>query len=333
MISYNRPTYGLGSPESANELSLRARVALCRVVKRLSSAAPARAADPALSKRDNRAMSNRGRRVLIEDVDGKLRALCKIQTLADGGYSVLCPYHAAREGWAFKLPLGLGNKPPVLTRLSLEGAVHYTASDRVKLSHHRDGLVQFSSEVKGAIRSGINPLTGQPRGVGVYSGRIDDAGTPSGPAFGLTAWGMTRYDEVETPRRTDRIFRQEDMYDFLCTSADFNSYMVEGWVFGTEWRNGVKGHADDLRIRVAKTKVEQCAVETREFRVIPLVESESFLGIQVGRTRTLFPCASGFIIGGSRELSEQGNQILATYPRPDALSANTEILDYRPNGD
>ncbi|SOJ54606.1 hypothetical protein MSIMFB_02095 [Mycobacterium simulans] len=277
-------------------------------------------------------MSGPGWRILIGDVDGKLRALCKIQTLADGGYSVLCPYHSAREGWLFKLPLGLGHRPAAPTLVSVEYAVHYSASDRVKLSHHRDGLVQFSSEVKGRIKSGINPLTGQPRGIGVFSGPIDH-GVPSGPAFGVTAWGMNSYMEIETPRQTDRIFRHEDLYHYLCTPASSNSYALEGWLFAAEMWHGVRGSADDMRIHVGGMKFGDHVLATREFRVIPLVNTESFLGLQVSRTKTSFPSPSGFLFGGPRELSKEGNQIIATYPAPDKLFANAESLDYTPNGE
>ena len=94
-------------------------------------------------------MKSSGWRVVVQDVTGQLHALCKIQPLGDGGYSVICPYHEAREGWLVKLPVGVGYGPCEATKISVENTTHYTASDRVKLSHHRDGLVQFSSERHG----------------------------------------------------------------------------------------------------------------------------------------------------------------------------------------
>lgn len=319
------------SSGSASDPSYRARVAYAASSLAKHAGSRPRATDPTPTTGDNRAMSGPGWRILIEDVDGKLRALCKIQTLADGGYSVLCPYHSAREGWMFKLPLGLGRRTATPTLVSLEDAIHYSASDRVKLSHHRDGLVQFSSEAKGRIKSGINPVTRQPRGIGVLSGPIDQGGVPSGPAFGVTAWGMKDYTEVQTPRKTDRIFRQVDLHDFLCTPATFNAYAVEGWLFGRAmWGLGVRGNADDTRIHIVGTTPATDGLVTREFRVIPLVNAESFLGLQVARTQTSFPSSSGFLLGGSRELSEEGNQIVATYPQPDELFPNTECLDYTP---
>lgn len=122
-------------------------------------------------------------------MERNLRAICKVQSLADGGYSVICPYHGAREGWLFKLPVGPGCGPRRGRWVSVDDLLHYTASDRAKLSHHRDGLVQFSSEVKGKIRSGVNPL-GIPKGIGVLSVPID-AGVQTGPAFGISAWGLS----------------------------------------------------------------------------------------------------------------------------------------------
>lgn len=268
----------------------------------------------------------------MEDSDGRLRALCKIQTLSDGGYAVICPYHSAREGWMIKLPLGNVYGPARPTPISLDKAVHYSATDRVKLSHHRDGLVQFSSEVKGKIRSGVNPLTGEPKGIGVFSAPID-RGVPSGPAFGITAWGFGEYLEVEVPRKSDRVFLQQDLYYYFCTPDKFNSYALEGWLFGSQMWHGVRGESDDLRIQAGGTKFGEIMLATREFRVIPLIGTESFLGIQVSKTRSWFPPPSGFLMGGPRDISPEGNQIVATYPAPKEIFVDSESLDYLPNMD
>lgn len=272
-------------------------------------------------------MSNSGWRVVVEHVDGRLRALCKIQTLSDGGYSVICPYHSAREGWMLKLPIGPGYGSAVPVPVSLDEAVHYSATDRVKLSHHRDGLVQFSSEVKGKIRSGVDPITGKPKGIGVFSAPID-LGVPSGPAFGVTVWGFDAYREVEAPRKSDRVFLQEELYHFMSTPSTFNSYVLEGWIFGPEMWHGVCGKPGDLRIQAGGLKFGYSMLATREFRVIPLVGTDSLLGLQVSRTRSWFPPQSGFLLGGPREWSEEANQIIATYPAPEDVFASSENLDY-----
>ncbi|CAM3104111.1 hypothetical protein DFJ75_3695 [Williamsia muralis] len=269
-------------------------------------------------------MSGSGWRVVIED-DGQLRALCKIQSLADGGYSVLCPYHEAREGWLFKLPVGLGYGPRKGKWISADDAVHYTASDRAKLSHHRDGLVQFSSEVKGKIRSGINPL-GIPKGIGVFSVPID-VGVPTGPAFGISAWGLHDYKRVEVPRTSDLVFRQEDMGDFLCTPSTSNGYSLEGWLLHGRWRPGIYGESGDKRIRQGGTSPSG-EPTSRELRVVELRGTKSFLGVHVSRMFHSFPGPSGFLFGGSRNRS--GDQIVATYPRPDGTYSDAESLDYTP---
>lgn len=273
-------------------------------------------------------MSSSGFRVVIEDVNGQLRAMCKIQPLSDGGYSVICPYHEAREGWLFKLPVGVGYGPREATKISVEHATHYTASDRAKLSHHRDGLVQFSSERNGTIRSGINAL-GLPRGVGVISVPIDD-GVPTGPAFGISAWGLHDYKNVAASRTSDLVFRQTDMDDFpvdfpstLCTG---NGYSLEGWLLHGGWRSGIHGHSEDRRIRLGGKHFGQQML--KELRVIELLGTESFLGLQVSRMNHGFPGPSGFWFGGSR--GRGGDQIVATYPKPDWSFADARNLDYTP---
>ncbi|MGX9296294.1 hypothetical protein [Tsukamurella paurometabola] len=270
-------------------------------------------------------MGSSGHRVVIEDADGALRALCKIQILADGGYSVICPYHSAREGWLFKIPIGLGYGPQNGKWASVEDAVHYTASDHVKLSHHRDGLVQFSSESKGTIRSGINVL-GLPRGIGVFSVPID-VGVTTGPAFGLSAWGLGDYSEVDALRKSDLVFRIADMDFQSCTPGTANGYSLEGWLLSKEWRGGIHEGTGDSRIRLCGTTP---AGQSRsiELRVIQLRGTESFVGVQVRRIHQRFPDASGFWFGGPR--GREGDQIVAAYPRPDGTFADAESLDYRP---
>ncbi len=100
-----------------------------------------------------------GHRVVIEEPAG-LRAVCKIETLADGGYTVLAPYHAERQGWLTKFQVNYDQKH---MQIALGKMEHFTADDRVKLSHHTDGFVQFSGEVAGKIRSGRTQTRANPR--------------------------------------------------------------------------------------------------------------------------------------------------------------------------
>ncbi len=69
-----------------------------------------------------------------------MRALRKVEPLTDGGYTVLAPYHDAREGWLYKFE---GDYTRISSSIALADMEHFTADDRVKLSHHKDGRLAF----------------------------------------------------------------------------------------------------------------------------------------------------------------------------------------------
>jgi len=124
-----------------------------------------------------------GWRVIIED-GGDFHAVCKIQPLSDGGYALIAPYHAAREGWLYKHEVDYRK---YVNTVKLSDMQHFVASDRVKLSHHWDGFVQFSGENSQTIRSGRDPFTGEPKGLAIMSAPIWKP-IKDGPTFGIILW-------------------------------------------------------------------------------------------------------------------------------------------------
>ncbi len=268
-----------------------------------------------------------GHRVVIEEPAG-LRAVCKIETLADGGYTVLAPYHAERQGWLTKFQVNYDQKH---MQIALGKMEHFTADDRVKLSHHTDGFVQFSGEVAGKIRSGRDADTGEPKGLAIMSAPIGKPIT-SGPTFGLVVWGMDEFRRLDHTRASDLIFRQDDIYYRRCRPGTCNAYHLEGWVFWPEMWAGVRGTLYTLRISVGFRNFEGSG-SNLEFRVIPLPTTESFLGIMIHRLHVDFPWPSGFRLGGPsdrRQGSNLGTTLQAMYPRPAALTIAADDLTYRP---
>jgi hypothetical protein len=164
-----------------------------------------------------------GWRIVIGDGDG-LRALCKIVPLGDGGYSMLAHYHAAREGWLYKHKVDYREEE---MSLKISDMQHFVASDRVKLSHHWDGFLQFSGVNPQKIKSGRNTLTGEPKGLAIMAAPMWKPIT-SGPTFGLTVWGPTDFKQVTDIRKTDVIFRSNEIYYQLSAPYNFNAYHVEG---------------------------------------------------------------------------------------------------------
>ena len=85
-----------------------------------------------------------GSRIVVQH-NGVQRALFKVQPLPDGGYTVLSPYHEARQGW---LALSHVDYTQTKQQVKFSDMQHFTASDRVKLSHHRDGFVELTQYLR-----------------------------------------------------------------------------------------------------------------------------------------------------------------------------------------
>jgi hypothetical protein len=93
---------------------------------------------------------------VLEPEGGPARKLTKVITYADGGFAVAVPYHRARHGYLYKLPVDYSRSVPFFMKWS-DLTAEFTATDRAKLSVQPDGFVQFSSERRGSIRSGKDP--------------------------------------------------------------------------------------------------------------------------------------------------------------------------------
>jgi hypothetical protein len=122
--------------------------------------------------------------VAVRDALGVNRKIAKIIHHSEGGFAVMVPYHKARSGTLLKIPLDYDLKGA--SWVPFGECVGYSANDRVKLSFHPDGFVQFSGENPSKILSGRDPDTGQPRGLGLMSNPLSHP-VRSGPTFGISA--------------------------------------------------------------------------------------------------------------------------------------------------
>lgn len=261
---------------------------------------------------------------MIEEQD-TLRAVCKIQTLSDGGYALLAPYHTAREGWLAKYQVDY-SQTDMEHRLS--DMQHFSAGDRVKLSHHFDGFVQFSGENTGRIRSGRDPITGKPKGLAIMSAPIVRP-IRTGPTFGATVWGLDQFKPVEATRGSDAVFESHEMYYRTCTPRSFNGYHIEGWIFHPNMWAGVRGNENDLRLSMGFRNFEGSGANL-EFRVFPLAKYDYFVGLMVSKIQLSFTQHSGFQLTGPsdrRKGSNLANTLMAFYPRLDGMQF-AEPLDY-----
>ncbi len=167
-----------------------------------------------------------GTRVAVTTRDGNSRLITKLMGLSDGGFAVTVPYHGLRQGFLFKHPVDY-SKMRSLTPFG--DLTRYTADDRVKLSLHLDGFVQFSGERKGHIISG-READGTPKGLGLMVNRLTTPLATGGPTFCVTAWGVEDFDapNMKKPALT---FGDRDVYYRDCAEHEWNGYVIEGFVY------------------------------------------------------------------------------------------------------
>jgi len=167
-----------------------------------------------------------GVRIALTGRDGTPRQITKIIGMADGGFAVTVPYHSERKGFLFRMAVDYSQ---TIIETGVEEMVPYTADDRVKLSLHLDGFVQFSGESPGKILSGRNP-DGTVKGLGLVKSPLNEPLNTGGPMFGISVWGVEQFDELPD-KKAAILFREGALYNRDCTVDDFSGYLIEGFVY------------------------------------------------------------------------------------------------------
>ncbi|MBU1131591.1 hypothetical protein KJ840_05675 [Patescibacteria group bacterium] len=106
-----------------------------------------------------------------------------------------------------------------------------------KLSIHKSGFVQLSGD---GILSGINKITGKPKGIGIFSSPLHNP-VKSGPTFVFNCWGVNESFELLTKRIKGHqyIILDKEKGDFTGRFFDqketiLNSYLLEFFIFPEE---------------------------------------------------------------------------------------------------
>jgi hypothetical protein len=160
-------------------------------------------------------------------VGEKLRKITKIIGLKGKGFSVLTPYHQNRSGFLCKPLIDFQTFADVQRWDQMIG---FTAADRVKLSYHSDGFAQFSSENPGKIKSGRDPKTGEPKGLGLLARSLLSP-TMTGPSAGVVLWGIEEFQSVEEDEGLV-IFGPSDFYYRNSTPNNANTWHLAIYAFG-----------------------------------------------------------------------------------------------------
>lgn len=285
-------------------------------------------------------MAQRGARVAVVDDSGQARSVTKIVGLRDGGFAVTVPYHSARRGFLFKLPVDYAAQQATV---ALSEVMPYTAEDRVKLSLHIDGFVQFSGEGTGRIVSGRGP-DGSPKGLGLIANPLTTPLSTQGPTFALTAWGLEKF---ESPRkgRPSVPFGPSDIYYRDCTASEWNGYIVEGFVYPRSFLTRATMSAG--RLLLSRTFPNFAAIPRESGLVLPtagsllhptaarfdltLIDVGSpyiIVALLVSRVLLDMGAPSGFSLSSP---SDMRHALAAVYPNPFATGpAEARSLDYTP---
>lgn len=178
-----------------------------------------------------------GRTHICIQEGGKIyRVLSLIASKNDGSISVFFNYCKEKRALVMrhkrKKTRGLFrtiDKTDVTGEFEMEFDVDTTA----KLSLHRSGFVQLSGK---GIVSGVDPKTGKPKGVGVFSSPLD---TPvsSGPTFGFGCWGLDKGFELLQKQETNSQYIILNKSDFTARNlpvGDPKSYVLEFFIFPKE---------------------------------------------------------------------------------------------------
>jgi hypothetical protein len=246
---------------------------------------------------------------------GKARKITKVVPYSSGGFALLMPYHREKRGMLMKAQVDYNVVGPY--RVGPDEHVDYDASDRVKLSYHGDGFVQFSGENPSKIISGRDLATGAAKGLGLVTNPISNP-IRTGPTFGVTAWGLDDFDIAENVGPSDIVFENDDLYYRGCDPDSANAYMIEAFVFPNRFWAGVRSRRmGGWAISLSHPNFEATDA-VLEWRVVPLPGQPAFIGVCANRGHVIFSSASGFMMHGPGQRFPDGKGIVlqAVYPAP-----------------
>ena len=200
--------------------------------------------------------------------------------------------------------------------------MNFTADDRVKLSFHNDGFVQFSGVSPATIKSGRDPVTGEPKGLGLFISPLNQP-IISGQTFGMTLWGICDFDVVDSRKvKGLEIFHESDFIYQYCTEESWKSlpvakqgYAVEAFVFPTALLVGAYKERGSWNVTLYRPKFKHVN-KFIKFRVVQLADQNIFLGIMVSRIEVRFPSYSGYSLSSPSDRKGQANlahALFATY--------------------
>jgi hypothetical protein len=256
------------------------------------------------------------------------RKITKIIGLNGGGFSVLVPYHKAKSGFLYKLPVNpKTDLEPGERGVSYAEVVGFTARDRVKLSYHTDGFAQFSGENPGNIISGRDPVTGEPKGLGLFTRPLTKP-IRTGPSVGITIFGIDDFEAVGE-RDDPLVFEPSDFYYRGTTPEEANAWVLGIYVFPIAVTPPVRFKNEHPVLEVALEGLNPPWVSVVDLKVVHLPVEKVFLGLMVNHFKSSSRPKSGWSINGPGDwtMEQKGHVLMASYPAMKAAVRGRESLD------
>ncbi len=262
-----------------------------------------------------------GKTIAIRAVTGRpARKITKIIGYGAQGFAVVTPYHAARAGFVGKMPIDY--KEIGQLKVPRDEIVGFTANNRVKLSYHPDGFVQFSGETQGAIISGRDPTNGQPKGVALMSQPLSSP-VRSGPTFGITAWGLHDFSalpDTDAVSPATVLFEPDDLYFRGTTPSEANGIILEVFAFPKRYWAGVRKRGRDYVLTIAFNDFEASRAAI-DLKVIDIPGQDIMLAGFASNAQLTFPSDSGWVLSGPGSATPDGKgHVLVAYYPPNTLN-------------
>lgn len=241
----------------------------------------------------------------------------------DGSYSLTAPYHSAKNAVLSKITVNYDTSEQLV---AFGDAIELAELDegRLKITHHRSGFVQYSGD---GVVSGLDE-NGKPKGLGVFSRRLEDVG--SGPALGAGVQDISQLEKTTQTSKHDLVVHIDEIPKW----PNGNGIMLEIHYFQPSIRRFVfKDHAGRNRLDIIHPSgfiIPMYAIHAPEDCELP-----GLLGIELYSQRFHFG-DSGFSLSGPGEkerLNDKGERIAdvigCIFPRP-ANFESAISLDYKP---
>lgn len=242
--------------------------------------------------------------VCIKENDKIFKILSVVAT-RDGSVNVFFPYCKNKDAYVVKR---FHEYLPGLQKMNKKDSVikECVVDKELKLSLHSTGFVQLSGQ---GIISGIDPITGNAKGIGIFSNPL---ATPiwSGPTFGFDCWGLEKSFEVLTNKknRDQYIILEKDRGDFQNRIFDetepLNTYSLDFFIFPENANNFVYEHAGETFIDHVPKNYKHSPGTTFVYPVLDIINFKGVIGLFPGLVYTGFSkkIDSGYMLnspGGS----------------------------------